>query len=218
MFQNKLIYQEPIKRIMGKVELETIRKRMEGKTLKQVERNYLSRSIRPKLIAAQILCQEHVLEGISRKQKIDTSLIEYNLSIYGYELISVHFKKSRKMPLEELIAEILVKCPSARFIEAIPILLVKNKIDSFKLLELAVKHGIKNKIGYLLETAFISRNIPSLKGLLDYLKATQEKEISFLAEGDEEFLRKTSPKRVKNWNLLGRFFDDDFKKLAKVYL
>ena len=54
---NKILKEEVIRKIFGKVEIGTIIKKMEGKKLKQVERNYLYRSIRPKLIAASILHQ-----------------------------------------------------------------------------------------------------------------------------------------------------------------
>ncbi|MFH1325075.1 MAG: hypothetical protein ABIH64_07575 [Nanoarchaeota archaeon] len=186
--------------------------------MKQVEMNYLSRSIRPKLIAARMISQENILERINKRTRREQSLIEFNLSNYGYEMISIKRKKHKKLPIEELIVEIIIKYPSARFIEAIPFLIIKNKIGGFKLLELATRYGIKNKVGYLIETVFMIRPIPQLKGLLDYLIKNKENEMSFLVEGDEEFLRKTSPERVRKWNLLGRFFDEDFKKLAKVYL
>ena len=97
-------------------------------------------------------------------------------------------------------------------------MIIKNKIDKFKLLELASNYGIKSKLGYLLETALIIRKTDSLKDLLLYLDENKEKEVSFLVEGDAEFLRKTSPARVKRWNLLGRFFDEDFIRNAEAYL
>ena len=95
---------------------------------------------------------------------------------------------------------------------------MKNKINKFRLLELASNFGIKNKIGYLLETVLMIKKIHSLEDILDYLKDTKDKEESFLVEGDYEFLKRSSPERVKRWNLLGRFFDEDFIKIAKVYL
>ena len=218
MLKSKLAYQEPLKRILGSVEIETIHKKIEGRKLKQVERNYLSRSIRPKLVAAKILCQENILEQINRRQKPDTSLIEHNLSAYGYEMISLKRRRHKLMAPEELIIEILTKSPKARFIEAIPFLLIKCNIPPFKLMEAAACYGIKNKLGYLIETACMLKPLPQLKELLAYLQENKDKEEAFLAYGDEEFLRRTSPKRVRKWNLLGRFFDEDFKKLARVYL
>jgi len=215
---NHLLKSEAVRKIFGKVEIETIIKKMEGKTLKQTERNYLYRSIRPKLIAANILSQEQILKQINRGNKEDNSIIEYNLALYGYGMLLLRKKKAKKIPIEELIAKILIRRPKARFIEAIPVIIIKNKIDKFKLLELAAKCGIKNKIGYLIETALIIREMPYLRDLLSYLEKNKDMEISFLQEGDYEFLEKTSPKRIKKWNLLGRFFDEDFKKNAEAYL
>lgn len=226
-----LMETESIHRILGKVEIDTVIKRIEGKKLKQTERNYLSRSIRPKLMAASILCQERILEKISRPKKIDIkNQIISNLSLYGYNLITIYkIKKQRKLSIYELITKILVQAPSSRFIEAIPIILIKNKINPCTLLEFAVKYDLKNKIGYLLETSFIIakklklRNINYLIDLLKYLKTTKDNEIGFLIEKPEDkayidFLNKASPKRIKEWNLLGRFFDKDFIKNAKTYI
>jgi hypothetical protein len=209
---------ETVRKILGKVEIETIVKKIEGIRLKQTERNYLYRSIRPKLVAASILAQENILGEINRDNREDASAIEYNLYHYGYEMISLKKKKGKIIPIEELIVKILVKFPKARYIEAIPIIIIKNRIDKFKLLELASNYGIKNKIGYLLETAMVIKRMNYLKDLLSYLYLNKDDETSFLVEGDYEFLSRESPARVRKWKLLGRFFDEDFVENAKVYL
>jgi len=60
--------------------------------------------------------------------------------------------------------------------------------------------------------------MPYLKDLLSYLSENKDLEIAFLAEGDYDFLMKTSPKRIRKWRLLGRFFDEDFIENARLYL
>jgi hypothetical protein len=212
-----VLNQEVIRKILGKVEIATIIKKIQGKKLKQTERNYLYRSIRPKLIAANILASENILKDLSDGHKKVNSLIEFNLSHYGYELISVKKWRQKVIPLEELIIKILLR-PKARYIEAIPILIIKNKLNKLKLLELASINGIKNKIGYLLETVMMIKEINYLKDLLAYLKETKDKNESFLTGGDYEFLSRESPKRIRKWNLLGRFFDEDFFRNAEAYL
>ena len=207
-----------LRKIFGEVEISTIIKKIQGKKLKQTERNYLYRSIRPKLIAAGIVAQENIMGEINKSSKRDASEIEYNLSRYGYEMISLEKKKKRAIPIEELITLILAKFPRARFIEAIPIIIIKNRIDKFKLLELASSYGIKSKIGYLLETASMIKHQDYLKDLLLYLGSNKDEEVSFLVDGDYNFLSKESPSRIRKWRLLGRFFDEDFKNNAKVYL
>jgi len=216
MNPNQVLNEESVKKILGKVEIATIKKKILGKTLKQRERNYLYRSIRPKLAAANLLSEACLLQAINKHAKQDSSLIEYNLSLYGYQMLLLKKKHARKIPVEDLIINIL-NHPSARFIEAIPILLIKNKIDKYYLLDLACKFGVKNKLGYLIETANILKELPYLYDLLDYLKASKDEEISYLVEGDADFLMNTSPGRIRKWNLLGRFFDEDFRKLALTY-
>ncbi|MEK6983606.1 MAG: hypothetical protein AABX33_03460 [Nanoarchaeota archaeon] len=207
-----------VRRVFGKVEIDTIIKKLEGKKLKQTEKNYLYRSIRPKLIAASLIEESGILKEISKKKKNENSIIEYNLSLYGYPMFLLKEKKGKKISIEELIAKILLKHSNARYIEAIPVIIVKNKIDKLKILEIAFKHGLKNKIGYLIETAILIRPLPYLKEVLSYLKKNKDEEVSFLVEGEYEFLSKTSPSRIKNWNLLGRFFDEDFISNARLYL
>src|SRR3989344_5919296 len=213
----KALKHEAVRKILGKVEIFTIIKKMEGRKLKQTERNYLYRSIRPKLIAANILASENILKEINKSKKDEDYIIEFNLSNYGYELISLKKKKAKIMPIEELIIKIIMK-QKARFIEAIPILIIKNKINKLKLLELASVYGIKNKIGYLIETAMMIKEMDYLKDLISYLKSNKDNEESFLVEGDYEFLSKEYPERVRKWKLLGRFFDEDFIRNSKVYL
>ena len=198
-------------KLFGKVEIKIVLKKIQGKTLKQTERNYLSKSIRPKLRAINYIARLHLLEKINqRKERITKQEIIYNLSRYGYDLIALTKIK------------ILIDYPKSRFIEAIPILLLKNKINQFKLLELAAQHNVKNEIGYLTETALLIKKKKELIGFLEYLKKSKEKEKKILGEdlGEEyrEFLLKHSPKRIKSWNLLGRYFDRDFKMLMKAYL
>jgi len=213
-----------LRKLFGRVEIETIIKKIQGKRLKQVERNYLSKSIRPKLRAVNLISQLNLLEKIKRpKEKIARQEIIYNLSRFGYDLIIIRrIKSQRKISLEELIVKVLIDDPKPRFIEAIPIVLLKNKVDQFRLLELATKYQLKNEIGYLIETALMIKNKKGLMGLLGYLKKTKEKGKRVLGEEPpkefKDFLVRESPKRIKSWNLLGRFFDQDFKKLARGYL
>ncbi len=204
--------------LFGKREIETIQKKINGRKLKQTEKNYLSRSIRKKVITAYRLANTTLLQDLQKRTENDT-YIEYNLNKYGYKTFILQKITAKKCSIEELIIDILIKFPKARYIEAIPIILLKNQFNPWKLLDLASQYGCKNKIGYLLETADILHKIKGEnKKLLIYLEQNKEEGETFLIDGDKLFLEKTSPLRVRKWNLLGRFFDEDFKKLAEVYL
>src|SRR3989344_4098793 len=221
---------DAIHRILGKIEIETIIKKINGRTLSQVEINYLSRSIRPKLIGSALLAQQEILQKIQRPNKIKRELIISNLNFYGYEIISLHpIPGDKQIPLEHLIGIIIGQFSEARFIESIPILLIKNKVDPYLLLEISIKNGIKNQIGYLLDISFIiaehcrlSKKIYYLRGLLEYYRKNKNKGRQILGYGDgfeyETFLEKTSSKRIKRWNLLGRYFDKDFIAIGERYL
>jgi len=227
MQKKQFLDREQLLLLFGEREIETILKRRAGRSLTQTERNYLSASIRPKLRAIHAIEQFHLLPEINhRKEHISRQDIIFNLSSCGYELITPYASgKGKKIPLEELIMHILLQYPEARFIEAIPLLLLKQEIDPFKLLELATCFQMKNQLGFLLETALsLSKPISKkeeLQNLLRYLRKNKEKEQHLLGEdfGKEykEFLTKSSSPRMASWHLLGRFFDEDFKMMARTY-
>jgi len=202
--------------LFGDVEIKTIEKKIQGKKLTQTEKNYLSKSIRPKLIAARIVTDQNILSKIN--YPISEFKIEYNLENYGFPMLNFHKHKYEILSLEDLIIKILTEKPKARYIEAIPILLIKNNVEEYKLLELAFKFDLKNKIGYLIEIAYMLSKKNYFKNILNYLNKNKSKELKILGNGDENFLMKRTPARMRKWNLLGRFFDDDFKKLSEVYL
>lgn len=225
--QNK----KEIERLLGEVEIDTIIKKIKGQKLKQTERNYLSRSVRPKLRCAKLITELDILSPIEQRKKPNMDIILFNLDRYGYELIIPHkIKKQPALGAEELFIKILIQFPEPRFIEAIPIMIIKNKIDTYNLFYLAKQYGVINQIGYLLETSFaiakkfgIINKINYLKPLLNELEENKEKKQEILGTGTTDkgyikFLEKTSPKRIKKWELLGRYFDKDFIELAKIYL
>lgn len=207
-----------MKRIFGRVEIATMLKKIRGQKLKQTEKNYLYRSIRPKLAAALRISQSGIPAAIQQPKKGDSALIEYNLAQYGIPFFPIKQKKAKKLGLEKLIVSILTYSPHARYIEAIPLLLAKNPADPLMLLELAIENGVKNKLGYLIETSQMLKRREEYGRILSYLEQTKGQTTDFLVEGDQDFLLKTTPPRVRKWNLLGRFFDEDFKRNAKAYL
>ncbi len=150
---------------------------------------------------------------------IDRETILHNLSHYGYDLISLkRLRKNNILPIEELIIQILIRFPEARFIEAIPILIIKNRIDAFELYRKAYDYGLLNKIGFLLEMSFRiarkkGRNISYLSSLLRQLKSKKQATIQrFSTLNDESFLGKNTPQEMRNWNLLGMFSISDFQE------
>ena len=156
-------------------------------------------------------------------EQIDREMILDNLSFYGYDLISYgDIKKKKIIKIEDLIFEILTKFPEARFIEAIPTLMVFNKINPFELYKKAHEFGLINKIGFLLENAFgiakkIGKDIFYLKSLLNELKEKKSDKIDYFSSfKDKSFLERTTPSFLKKWNLLGNFSKSDFFKEAYI--
>lgn len=152
---------------------------------------------------------------------IGRDTILYSLSHYGYDLVLLkRTGKHRILPIEDLMIQILIRFPEARFIEAIPILMLKNKIDKFELYRQAYEYGLMNKIGFLLEIALLIAkrkgiNLAYLDDLLRQLKLKkQEAPQSFSMLQDRKFLEKNTPKEMKKWNLTGLFSIEDIKEAA----
>lgn len=171
----------------------------------------------------EITDRDKRLAYIGRKNEkpdqIDRDAIILSLAHYGYELLTATKIKEKKiLPLEELLIQILIRYPEARLIEAIPILMLKNKMDKFELYRKAYDYSLINKMGFLAEIACIlarkrGRKSQGLKELLHAFELRKEKPISsFSALKDEAFLEKTTPRIMKKWNLRGRFSLRDFDK------
>lgn len=154
-----------------------------------------------------------------RFEKIDRNTILYNLSCYGYDLITTErIGKKKILVLEDLFIQILIRYPEARFIEAIPTLMLKNTINKFELYRKACDYGLVNKMGFLTDMACrISRQSgkrkKDLEELLSAFKQKKDASIQYFSTlKDKSFLERTSPKIMKDWNLRGRFSFEDFYK------
>ena len=164
---------------------------------------------------------EYITRNDTELMAINRDAILYNLSHYGYDLITLkRTGKHRILPIEGLMIQILIRFPEARFIEAIPILILKNRIDKFELYRLACDYGLTNKIGFLLE---IASRIAKKKGisleylddLLDQLKLKKQDAIQYFSMlQDRQFLEKNTPKEMKKWNLMGLFSIEDIQEAA----
>jgi len=78
-------------------EFDTIMKRLEGKKLSQTERNYLSRSIRPKLAAAKILCELHLEDLINNRSKRYTQGLIQKLAHLDLPIKEQKYRQSDKI-------------------------------------------------------------------------------------------------------------------------
>jgi hypothetical protein len=142
-----------------------------------------------------------------------------SLSHYGYDIISLKkIRKQKAISLNDLIIDILIRHPEARFIEAIPTLMIKNKIDYFELYRKAYDYGLVNALGFLIEVSFIlagKKDIGYLKPLLAELKKQRDDRIHYVGDiREKDFLEKRTPDIMRKWNLRGMFSIDDFRKEA----
>ncbi|MBI2137919.1 hypothetical protein HYU12_05410, partial [Candidatus Woesearchaeota archaeon] len=157
--------------------------------------------------------------GRAKPDSIDRNTILFNLSHYGYDLRTTQKISGKEiLPLEELLIQILLRYPEARFIEATPTLMLKNKVNKFELYRKAHDYNLINKIGFLTEIACILARKKRKKNrdfeeLLNVLRSKKKKSISYLSTStDKAFLERTTPEIMRKWNLRGRFSLSDFHK------
>jgi|GEM_PF-5356473 len=139
----------------------------------------------------------------------------YNLGIKGFTLTRVDYdKKFDMIPTERLIIEILKTQNNERLLEGLAIIIDNSPPNYNNLAEYAIKEGLQNQVGYLLNaTHGILRkhkpetNLSQLEKTIDKLKPETSKEIKFLSElnipnGEQSLLRDRKPEEIE-WNVAG---------------
>jgi hypothetical protein len=210
---------ETIKRHNGKYSPFQLWKRLPKKMMYQAFRAALEQLRRERSITVNgqkkiciIQIPEEPLHDANRES------ILASLSQYGYDLVRSGIRRTGSIiPLEDLVIEILIRFPEARFIEAIPLLLVKNRLNTFELYRKAYQTGLINQLGFLTEVAIslarkLDREKPALQSLLDHLRAAMCKRTSALGRTDLQ--AKHTPRGMKRWRLKGHFVLEDFAKEA----
>lgn len=148
-------------------------------------------------------------------------MIEYDLSHYGYGSLVVR-KGSRQhtpMPVEDLIINILHFAPDPRFLQALPVILYLNEVDTDKLYSIAIIRGLQNRLGFILEMSqkiFQKEELKKLLSMVSKMKLAREN--SFVEDVDKlsvstlKYLRSTRDPIAKKWNMLDRLYLEGFKE------
>ena len=138
-------------------------------------------------------------------------------------------RKSRSFSPEAVVLGVLRAVPSSRMVECLPGLLVMQDMDYEKLLRLAKKRGLVNRLGFVVDTAVTlaeehrdRKKVSRLHGLSKKLWRARHKEAEeFLMRGapeDTEFrnwLKKKTPRAGKKWGVYGAYSMKRFREALK---
>lgn len=155
---------------------------------------------------------------IQEPPKITDGCIQFNLPRFCYSsfLQGRTEKEAEKISIETLIAAILLK-QDIRLIEAVPILMAKNKINQRSLLFLSKKYGLVNKVGFLLGITGAllkddARKSEIEKSLVHYRRLKSDEEESFIPDP-----KRGSWELAKDWKIITNLSMADFKEKARLY-
>jgi hypothetical protein len=129
-----------------------------------------------------------LLEAETNAAKIPEKDLTFNLARFGYKEVGSELREGQRICIEYIIASIMMK-GDARRIEAIPILMAKNKANHSLLIFLSEKYGASGRlIGLLkaLDKIKPSKEIAITIGILESLKP---KEIRANNKSIEEKMR-----------------------------
>lgn len=151
-------------------------------------------------------------------RKVTDGDLQFNLSRFGYSgFLKGHMERqAEKFSIETLIAAIMPK-QDIRLIEAIPILMAKNKINQRSLFFLSKKYGLINKAGFLLE---ITKELLKDNEKKSEIEEILERYRKFKSDEEESFIpgsKMGSWKLAGDWKIITNLSMMDFREKARLY-
>ncbi|MBS3082887.1 hypothetical protein J4454_03000 [Candidatus Pacearchaeota archaeon] len=128
-------------------------------------------------------------------------------------MVSCFIEARVESGLEELIVGNLVDDKgNGRYVKIIPIQLLEkdNTYDSKKLVEIALKEGQQNKLGYLADVALELADIHELKGI-------EDKKEAFFREHDEKKY-KDKDKLRRKWKIITDLTSEELDDYMDIYI
>jgi len=129
-----------------------------------------------------------LLEAETNTAKISERDLTFNLARFGYKEIGPELREGRRICIECIIASIMMKGDSRR-IEAIPILLAKNKPNHSLLIFLSEKYGLSGRLIGLLKALDEIKPSKEAAVTIGILESLKPKEIRANNKSIEEKMR-----------------------------
>ena len=129
-----------------------------------------------------------LLEAETNPAKIPEKDLTFNLARFGYKEIGPELREGQRICIEYIIASIMMK-GDARRIEAIPILLAKNKANHSLLIFLSEKYGLSGRLIGLLKALAKIKPSKDTALTIGFLESLKTKEIRANNKSIEEKMR-----------------------------
>jgi len=129
-----------------------------------------------------------LLEAETNPAKIPEKDLTFNLARFGYKEIGPELREGQRICIEYIIASIMMK-GDARRIEAIPILLAKNKANHSLLIFLSEKYGLSGRLIGLLKALDKIKPSKETGVTIGILESLKPKEIRANNKSIEEKMR-----------------------------
>jgi len=200
----------------------------EDPTLPRLE--WLGRVANALEVTVSDLLSERAMSGTESLSSLPED--EDNLAAHLKELgapLTGPARKSRSFSPEAVVLGVLRAVPSSRMVECLPGLLVRQDMDYEKLLRLAKKRGLVNRLGFIVDTAVTLAEehrdrikVSRLHGLSKRLWRARHKEAEefLMSETPEDtefrnWLKKKTPRAGKKWGVYGAYSVERFREALK---
>jgi len=155
---------------------------------------------------------------------------DYHLAKKGFRLVGGDPPAGfRAMPTEDLIVRVLKYATQARHVEGLPIAIYKSPPDYERLQKLAVRYGVQNQVGYVLDMTkrlFEEKGVPTtdLERTIAVLHKEALHAAQFLYPMEKDIasyfsaIRKTVSPEERKWNIKLGMAYDEFYGQFKVHI
>lgn len=204
-------------------QFDTLLKRLGNKKLSQVEKNYMSNSIKRKVRAINLV--KHLglsgLYGIKKEKAILHSIIA-SYQRAGIEMLGYGPESARPLAPAQVVEEVIENSHAlgARIVDLLPVYMLKNldKLNLFEIYSFAVEKCAVNFTGYLLNILYIHIPQKRIKELLTALEKKKDR-IPFARDAAYEGAYAIIPadKLSRKWNIITLNKADNYGHYFKQY-
>ncbi|OHE55722.1 MAG: hypothetical protein A3K61_02210 [Thaumarchaeota archaeon RBG_16_49_8] len=121
--------------------------------------------------------------------KITEQDMAYNLARFGYKEIGLEIKEGEKICVEYIVVSILLQNENARHVEAIPVILAKNRPNYGLLIFLSQKYSLSGRVLGLLEALNNVKPAEEVEETIKILKSTNTRTVKTNLESIRKKMR-----------------------------
>ena len=206
--------------LFTEIQYRVLLKQLQRQKLTQTEKNYLSKAIKAKLIAAAQIKHINIFRQQRRKKGIQAAIVASYLKS-GIGLFGYH-RKTRAMPPVAAVKAVLENIDQldARIADLLPVYIFKNqdKINLFEIYSYAVENSLTNLTGYLFE---IVQKHQFSRELKEFLSCLEKQKENMPVLRDQRYLQIAGSIKQdflsRKWNIITLNTLEDYKRYFAEY-